>query len=78
MKSTTPLANAQVLQFREQGYLLLENELSDKTISDIAGDFSKWVEESREYTEAYAAQPMQLPPSRNPFPVYTAEALRVQ
>jgi ectoine hydroxylase-related dioxygenase (phytanoyl-CoA dioxygenase family) len=58
MKSitSTPLSQSQVRQYRDQGYLLLENALSEDIVSAISGDFSNWVEESRAYTEAYGTQ----------------------
>ncbi len=39
--------------FWENGYLVVENAVSDDLLAKLQQDFSGWVEESREHSEAY-------------------------
>ena len=51
-----PLSEEQVAQFRDQGYLLLENALEPEILSGLNSDFDHWVEESREHSDSYGSQ----------------------
>jgi len=56
MTVAIPLTDSQIQQYQDQGFLLLENALPSETVTDIAGEFSQWVEQSREYNAAYGTQ----------------------
>lgn len=47
------LTQAQIQQFQDQGYLLLENAIDATQIDSIQTQFAEWVEESKSQTEAY-------------------------
>ena len=47
------LSSAEVDQFWQDGYLLLEDAVDTDQLSGLRTEFSQWVEESREYTDAY-------------------------
>ena len=51
MEST--LNSAQIQQFQDEGYLLLEDAIDASQITSIQAQFAEWVEESKSQTKAY-------------------------
>ena len=47
------LTEAQVQQFGEQGFLLVEDAVTAEQLAALQRDFDQWVEQSREQTAAY-------------------------
>ena len=47
------LTEAQRQEFWEQGYLVVENAVTDELLESMRADFLNWVEESRNHAEAY-------------------------
>ena len=47
------LSSAQIQQFKDEGYLLLEDAIDATQIASIQAQFAEWVEESKSQTEAY-------------------------
>ena len=47
------LSEAQVAQFWQDGYLVVENAVEGDLLRALQGDFAGWVEESRGHSEAY-------------------------
>ena len=56
MDSTTPLDSSQVDAYWRDGYILLEDALSEVQLDALRSDFCDWVEESRDYSKSYGAQ----------------------
>ena len=52
MEKTTT-TQQQVEQFQRDGFVVIENALSDSQLSLIKDDLSKWVEESKPHTQAF-------------------------
>lgn len=52
----TPLNSNQLEQFRSQGYVLLENAISNEALARLAADFDHWVSESRHHSDSYGEQ----------------------
>ena len=49
----TTLTQSQIDQFNEDGFLLLENALSNETLKKLKQEFIEWEEESRNHTGPY-------------------------
>jgi phytanoyl-CoA hydroxylase len=49
----TTLSKAQIDEFWQVGALTIPNAISPKELADLRAQFSEWVEESRDYTDAY-------------------------
>ena len=43
----------QIETFHREGFVLIENAISDKQLASLRSDFSQWVEESRQHSSAY-------------------------
>lgn len=49
----TVLTQAQIDFFRDNGYLVVENAVSDEQLAALTSDFDGWVKDSREHDSAY-------------------------
>ena len=47
------LNQTQIDQFHKDGFLVVENVLSQDELSGLRAQLESWVDESRDYTEAY-------------------------
>lgn len=47
------LESSQIDFFNQHGYLVVENAVDAETLDTLRKDFANWVDESRQYTEAY-------------------------
>ncbi len=47
------LKQSEIDFFNEHGYLMVENAVDPKVLKNLTEDFAKWVDESREHSEAY-------------------------
>lgn len=48
------IAQWQIEQFHQQGFLVVEEVLSAEEVALLQTDFDAWVEESRQHSEAWA------------------------
>ena len=49
------LNSAQIQQFQDQGYLLLEDAIDASQIASVQAQFAEWVEESKSHSAAYGS-----------------------
>jgi len=47
------ISTRQIEQFEREGFLFLENVLSEDALAQLAAEFEQWKEDSRQYTEPY-------------------------
>ena len=47
------LSKAQIESFQRDGYILLENAISEETLRKLSGEFDQWNEESRSHSKPY-------------------------
>ncbi|STV72365.1 phytanoyl-CoA dioxygenase family protein [Klebsiella michiganensis] len=51
------IAQWQIEQFHQQGFLVVEEVLSAEEVALLQADFDAWVEESRQHSEVWGRNP---------------------